>query len=211
MSRCSGIVAATILLMQSASFAVAGELICQGPVCVEGEYHTPFHGFYHFHPRLRDGIPMVQNSQDYYDGYHGTGCIWTEAYAHAFWTNECFGSDLRVLLVRPRSGTSGPEYPGSITVGLFLSGAQTKRPCAVLAWEENLLAVDFVCRDRGETVLTRDPVGPDACEDIFVARLPSGLTMTLTKTLNNSGSPSLRISSAFGSLKLAQVARSVRA
>ena len=78
MSRCSRIVAATILLIQSASFAVAGELICRGAVCVEGEYHEPFHGFYHFHPRLRDGIPMVQNSQDYYDGYHGTGCIWTE-------------------------------------------------------------------------------------------------------------------------------------
>jgi hypothetical protein len=79
MLRLSRILLATLALTQSAGFASAYELICPwGAVCLRD--HAPAHrlkGLHRFRPQPWDGVPVVTDYPDHYDGYHGKSCIWS--------------------------------------------------------------------------------------------------------------------------------------
>jgi hypothetical protein len=79
MLRLAKVVFAILAAMPTLSLATAHELICpQGP-CFPGVSPPgyPVLRAHKFHPRWRDGLPLVNDFQDYPAGYHGMGCVWS--------------------------------------------------------------------------------------------------------------------------------------
>jgi hypothetical protein len=65
--------------MPGLSPAIAHELFCRGEACFPGDFGPgyPIGRAHKFHPRLRDGLPLVNDFRDAPAGYHGVGCVWT--------------------------------------------------------------------------------------------------------------------------------------
>lgn len=78
MSRLFTLVIAILALMQFVPVATAGGLFCPDGFCVDGEYLPwwPRDRAHNFHPRLRDGVPVVNDFPTDPEGYYGAGCIW---------------------------------------------------------------------------------------------------------------------------------------
>jgi len=75
MSRLSRFVVAIFALTQSVLVATAHDFIC-----LDGACRPPYYAdraLHNFHPRLRDGVPMVDDFQHEPDRYHGVACIWS--------------------------------------------------------------------------------------------------------------------------------------
>lgn len=66
-------------VMPSLSRATAGEWICPHGGCFPGDFRPgyPIGRAHKFHPRLRDGVPLVTDFRDAPSGYHGVGCVWS--------------------------------------------------------------------------------------------------------------------------------------
>lgn len=79
MVRLSKIVCVVLAVMASASMAAAGEWGCPREGCFPGDYRPayPAGRVHNFHPRLRDGEPLVNDFLDYPEAYHGVGCVWS--------------------------------------------------------------------------------------------------------------------------------------
>ena len=88
---------AFLALMQSAPAATAHELICPDAACFSR--HTvpqwPRARAHNFHPRVRDGAPLVNDFPTDPEGYYGAGCVWswrpvaTPAGPQWAWTRYC--------------------------------------------------------------------------------------------------------------------------
>ncbi len=59
--------------------ALALDWICRDQACFPGDYGPgyPIGRAHKFHPRLRDGLPLVNDFRDAPAGYHGVGCVWS--------------------------------------------------------------------------------------------------------------------------------------
>ena len=69
-----------VTVMTSLSQAMAFDWICRrDEACFPGDYGPgyPIGRAHKFHPRLRDGLPLVTDFKDAPSGYHGAGCVWT--------------------------------------------------------------------------------------------------------------------------------------
>ncbi len=77
MSRLSTIVVALFVLTQAVPVATAHELICPDAACFRGDFlpHWPRARAHNFHPRLRDGVPVVNDFPNDPEGYYGVGCV----------------------------------------------------------------------------------------------------------------------------------------
>lgn len=94
MLRLAKLVFIIIVGMPSLSPAMAQEFICPEGSCFPGDFHPgyPVGRAHNFHPRLRDGLPLVNDFQDYPAGYHGVGCVWS-------WRPVTAGKGLRWAVV----------------------------------------------------------------------------------------------------------------
>jgi hypothetical protein len=97
MLRLSTIVA-FLALAQSVPVATAHEMICPDAACFSRAFipYWPRARAHNFHPRLRDGAPLVKDIQTDPEGYYGTGCVWswrpvapTPAGPQWAWTRYC--------------------------------------------------------------------------------------------------------------------------
>jgi hypothetical protein len=79
MLRLVKIVFAFAAATASLSQATAHEWICPDGACFPGDYGPgyPIGRAHKFYPRLRDGLPLVNDFRDAPAGYHGAGCVWT--------------------------------------------------------------------------------------------------------------------------------------
>lgn len=75
MLRLSTIIA-LVALTQSVPVATAHELICPNAAC-DFLPLWPHARAHNFHPRLRDGVPLVKDFPNDPEGYYGTGCVWS--------------------------------------------------------------------------------------------------------------------------------------
>ena len=65
--------------MPSLSRASAHEWFCPDGACFPGDFHPghPIGRAHKFRPRLRDGVPLVNDFREAPSGYHGVGCVWS--------------------------------------------------------------------------------------------------------------------------------------
>lgn len=79
MLRLAIVALVAILMMPGLSAASAGEWICPDGACFPGDFGPghPIRRAHKFYPRLRDGVPLVNDFRDAPSGYHGVGCIWS--------------------------------------------------------------------------------------------------------------------------------------
>jgi hypothetical protein len=79
MLRLSKIFRLTLALIPCVSLATAHEFICPDETCFPGYFNPgpPIWRPHNFHPRLRDGLPLVNDFQTDPEGYHGVGCVWS--------------------------------------------------------------------------------------------------------------------------------------
>jgi hypothetical protein len=77
MMRLAKVGFAVLAVMSSVSLATAHEFVCPEGPCFPGETYPgyPVLKAHKFHPRWRDGLPLVNDFQDYPDGHHGVGCV----------------------------------------------------------------------------------------------------------------------------------------
>jgi hypothetical protein len=60
-----------LALFPFASLAMANDFVCRWN-CFTGDFYPRVHNF---HPRWRDGMPLVNDFQYDPEGYHGVGCV----------------------------------------------------------------------------------------------------------------------------------------
>jgi hypothetical protein len=79
MLRLFTLVVFIVTAMPGLSPATAHELFCPDGACFPGDYRPgyPIGRAHKFYPRLRDGVPLVNDFQDAPSGYHGVGCVWS--------------------------------------------------------------------------------------------------------------------------------------
>ena len=79
MLRLLKIVLVIVAAMPSVSQAMAHEWVCPGDACFPGDVGPgyPLGRAHNFHPRLRDGVPLVNDFREAPAGYHGVGCVWS--------------------------------------------------------------------------------------------------------------------------------------
>jgi hypothetical protein len=75
MLQLSRLAIAVVALMQFMPLAAAHDLVCADVACLplQPPVHRPPS---HFHPVLRDGVPMIDNFQYAPEGYYGVACLW---------------------------------------------------------------------------------------------------------------------------------------
>jgi hypothetical protein len=78
MSRLFTILVAVLALAQFAPRAAAHVWFCPDGFCLDrGSLPGwPRARAHNFHPRLRDGVPLVNDFPNDPEGYYGVGCIW---------------------------------------------------------------------------------------------------------------------------------------
>jgi hypothetical protein len=79
MLRLFKIVFIIVVAAASVSQATAHEWFCPDSACFPGDVGPgyPIGRAHKFHPRLRDGLPLVTDFRDAPAGYHGAGCVWS--------------------------------------------------------------------------------------------------------------------------------------
>ena len=79
MLRLFKIVLVIVAAIAGLSQATAHEWFCHDEACFPGYYGPgyPIGRAHKFHPRLRDGLPLVTDFKDAPAGYHGAACVWT--------------------------------------------------------------------------------------------------------------------------------------
>ena len=79
MLRLFSIVFIVVAAMAGLSQARAFDWICRDDACFPGDYGPgyPIGRAHKFYPRLRDGVPLVNDFKDAPAGYHGAGCVWS--------------------------------------------------------------------------------------------------------------------------------------
>jgi hypothetical protein len=79
MLRLCKIVLVIVTAMASLPQAIADEWVCSDEACFPGDFHLgyPVGRAHKFHPRLRDGLPLVNDFREAPAGYHGVGCVWS--------------------------------------------------------------------------------------------------------------------------------------
>jgi len=79
MLRLFAIALVIVTALPSLSQATAHELFCPDDACFPGDFRPgyPIGRAHKFHPRLRDGVPLVTDFRDAPAGYHGVGCVWS--------------------------------------------------------------------------------------------------------------------------------------
>jgi hypothetical protein len=75
MLQLSRLAIAVVALMQFMPLAAAHDLVCADVACLplQPPVHRPPS---HFHPVLRDGVPMIDDFQYAPEGYYGVACLW---------------------------------------------------------------------------------------------------------------------------------------
>lgn len=75
MLQLSRLAIAVVALMQFMPLAAAHDLVCTDVACLplRPPVHRPPS---HFHPVLRDGVPMIDDFQHAPEGYYGVACLW---------------------------------------------------------------------------------------------------------------------------------------
>lgn len=79
MLRSFKVVFVVVTLMAGLSQAVAHEWFCPDGACFPGDFRPgyPIGRAHKFHPRLRDGVPLVTDFREAPSGYNGVGCVWS--------------------------------------------------------------------------------------------------------------------------------------
>jgi hypothetical protein len=79
MSRLSKRIVAAIAMIAFPSLASAHEWTCGDRACFPYFFQPgyPVEWPQNFHPRLRDGVPLVNDFENFPEAYHGVGCVWS--------------------------------------------------------------------------------------------------------------------------------------
>jgi hypothetical protein len=79
MLRLCKILVVIVTAMASVSQVTAHEWACSNEACFSGDFRPgyPIGRTHKFHPRLRDGLPLVNDFREAPAGYHGVGCVWS--------------------------------------------------------------------------------------------------------------------------------------
>ncbi len=79
MMRVAEVLFVMSVMITALSTARAGESVCPDGSCFPGDFRPghPIGRAHDFRPRLRDGVPLTNDFQDYPEGYHGVGCVWS--------------------------------------------------------------------------------------------------------------------------------------
>lgn len=78
MLRLFKIVFVLLAVAAGAPMAAAHEWYCPYGACLPSGFHLgyPIGKVHNFHPRPRDGSPVVNDYPEFPEAYHGVGCVW---------------------------------------------------------------------------------------------------------------------------------------